>query len=464
MSKGSKDPTMMPNLVEDSRPCEVGHPLRFSALACQSSAATLPALQDDVGGGAGLQDLRPLSTQVEVLEKLGGGNPKMMYTNFKMHAEVAIRGPRSACDSKTRRSQLQKQYDDDPRIRETWKELFRVVQNRKKRGAIAGQQDRGDVGAIVQSDKVWPSRLHPEGRVANVPIHTDVLANTYKDRFGSLKALDSHEASVGKACTIGKAVAAESIDIQGLPPRWGSLWGCVGGLHNVCQRSVPNLRSYTDWGQALNKLVQQRKGIDARTAELVLAIEGVKVGAPKAFTYVLLGQPVFSPVVQTYIRCYDLAREPAPDTHFVCEEPAGPNWTLRLAVHPSRLSLPASDRFKCLWHETSDELCKRLSSYDADRQWFVSVLQYEIVEGPTLLDMKVTGVLETTEMLKLRGKAKPVPDLMREFHLPKGCPFAQGGRRAGADSSSSTFAGGVGGPIEDGGGGRRSRGCRCRPG
>ena len=82
----------------------------------------------------------------------------------------------------------------------------------------------------------------------------------------------------------------------------------------------------------------------------------------KVRKYIFVGQCVWLPMVQTYVRGYPVGRE-VDDNGFTLREDACP-WVLRLASTRSRLCLPPpyDPKFVVLFHETSDEIAKQLAN------------------------------------------------------------------------------------------------------
>ncbi len=80
--------------------------------------------------------------------------------------------------------------------------------------------------------------------------------------------------------------------------------------------------------------------------------------APKRAVFLLLGLPVLSPKVQSFVVC---APEDADLIDGLCcnEVPAAP-FTLWMQKRPSRLCTPTNPCFTTLFHLTSDEVALRL--------------------------------------------------------------------------------------------------------
>ena len=103
-------------------------------LAIAEGASTLPP----VATPAGDDDDEQL-TAVAAIDrlKLGGGNPKYMFLNYRLHALKQIRGVMTKQEFLDERKELALTYDRSPVLQVRWKRMFKVVHERRQARAAA---------------------------------------------------------------------------------------------------------------------------------------------------------------------------------------------------------------------------------------------------------------------------------------------------------------------------------------
>lgn len=137
--------------------------------------------------------------------------------------------------------------------------------------------------------------------------------------------LDKLEQTIAADCFAPKATPGALGQLRG-DRRLG--WGCRCGLRNVCPRTVQHVMQFEVLRLRLSRFVDDRKAKgEYISGSIALAIVGEAEGT-KWHTDVVLGHAVFSPKVQTFVRC-GACDTLADDVGFATAEPPPRPWDLR---------------------------------------------------------------------------------------------------------------------------------------
>ena len=412
--------------------------------------ADLLALTED-GEAAAAGPVVP-DPEPAMLDQIGGGNPKVMFINFRLaQRRRAVGASLPVAEVKTLRESAVKDYDESADLRARWRVLFdvkrgrlRVAQQRGQAANAAAVADpaagQGDDAAAAEPEceAVWPAVLQSPGSAVRAPVADNVLAEYRSEHASSSSAL----VALARDAT---PFTVESVpDVANVTAK--NMWGCGCNLHNVCAVGLSAkgiLRSHEQLRAAVSKYVDSLGKVVAKSACHLMRIS--HEAANKSWhTWVLLGLPVFSPKVQVFIRAAKVDQLAAGDGF---SNTAGePPYELQLQSEPSRLCFGIADPIMGLAIETSDELCERLCNVSGG-PWVLTPLQHKIKQDRgSLLRLVVDGHGEPRQLdAPAAGPSKSVNEalvLLQRLGRPR--PMARPAQPAAAEPGPDGGA-----PLDD---------------
>jgi hypothetical protein len=373
----------------------------------------------------------------------GGGNPKMLYMNYKMH-DLKARGRKMSRDeAHVERRRLSAEYDSKPEVQRRWKILFaeKMRQTKHAKRQLQAVVDQRPTTSVA----VWASSLQVLEQSSDMPIAPSLLADLHK--------------SLTKVC-LDKMIqdaadytVSEGNELKHLPTLKG-LFGCASEWHNTCDRKVAatgKARLFKHLQVALNKWVDSLLRIDITGCNALVRLSSDPAHGPVLTTWMLLCWALFNPKVQTFARCapVDLAPE-LNEQGFATTVPDGPSYELEISVAPCRVCADLrhlGDRQNMLGihFETSGELILRLLERPV---WTLTRLEHTMsTTSHSLRRMVVQGISGDAVPLRAEaGRRVAVPDAFAEF-----CRLPQGSAIQSGIADSTVFPGALGDDVDEAG-------------
>ena len=410
MDQGGADParssTPMVAAAEPSEGLTYGE---LRAVECAKDKQSCAALSE----AADLSELERKALQEaqashRLLDEIYQQSPKTMYTNYITSQEKNRGVKRSRVEYAARVQELSKRFDETPRLQEAWKTLWEAAKRRKaqhqRSQPVAVPRARGREPAegshAAARRPIWPAVLQVPDQQSEMPIAPAVLARFFNSEWKVLSRWQDEE----KALVTKAMVPSDCPDGTRVEHKFRELVGCPRALRNICLHDVADEVTFHQVRAGLNQILDENRDL-AKRVELLLELRGTRFGARTAIKYVLVGEPVWNPKVQTLVRVLPTGRET--DSNGFTTTLRAPPFELVMAKARSRLCLPAPApaAFLALFHETSDEVCAQLADFEGhQRNWSGSILSHKIKTGTgDLLHMLVEG---KGEAVPLRSKVK----------------------------------------------------------
>ncbi len=220
----------------------------FYAKAAKPASSTRGRLNvgpvDDAGptdgaAGDGLHD-GEIATP-DALAQIGGGTPKVMHANYKLHREKEAGIQRTRTQTIERRKELNTLYDTNARLKASWDHIYQLHRKRKARARPVVNDEENAEGAACEI--MWRNTYQVDGDHSAAPIHPERLVHHYYENYGIIAAL----AEAAVEVDINSIIDADYVKKRtaGLGDTWGWAIGFASCLHNVCQRYLRNEREYT---------------------------------------------------------------------------------------------------------------------------------------------------------------------------------------------------------------------------
>ena len=175
------------------------------------------------------------------LSSLRGGNPKVVYINYKMAARRDWYGSMTSEAVEEFRSECVKEYDESPEIRARWARLFKMKLSRQKRiqaavgqvapvpaGVLAAGVAEAAEGACVVWAPQWPrgEPAEDETEQEQMPVSLELVAAMRKGRAPVASSLD--------AITMDASIAFR-YQGRAAETRWHAVLVCLGMRLHVAQ-------------------------------------------------------------------------------------------------------------------------------------------------------------------------------------------------------------------------------------
>ena len=206
-----------------------------------------------------------------IVDKLGGGNPKVCYINFKTEAHRAAHGRTHRATIEHVRTSAARTYDTSVEIRERWTRLFSMAQTRRRRNRRASQSQANTAVAPASSRgqcAVWADTLQESGGVVEGPVHWKAL-DEYRQalalRVEDLMRLsvDDDRVRVPEPVPRDLAIIADTFACGTVP-------------RNVCRQRLAALglsQRFEEARASLNKFVDSVDKSDIRGCRCAFALE-----------------------------------------------------------------------------------------------------------------------------------------------------------------------------------------------
>lgn len=325
---------------------------------------------------------------------LGGGNPRMMYINYQLRADKIARA--SSTISKEQRLALQKQYgerfDKSEQMQKRWALIFKIVQTRRRMQTGLEPPPFADTVALKH---VWGevSKCGEDG--VPLPMGASILAEHFAEKFGTMRRLDQMAKDATEFVVDARDVRKRTHSID---RSFGSLWGCLCEVHNVCVHGMDarRRRQYLVLIQGFATYVDKVKKT-ARDVEVLLCLTRVGDDGSEQNAIVLLGSAMFRPKSQVFVKVAILSLEHETRTTGFCGALPDFPWVCKMLTRPSSLCMPGNASFTELCMETTAMLANRLSS--TGEGWRVRALKYTMTEHTDLMHMHVTGFSDEGSLL-----------------------------------------------------------------
>lgn len=390
--------------------------------------ANNPAGSSGRNGGTSLEVRDPGSAiDVQYLLRWAGvKSAKMLYLNFKRAERKQQHGRMKKCEAQAFDRDLQKYWHEQPALRTRWADIIKRVQAAATRPSCADNPE--DLSSAKSKSTVWPSTFcKPEADSGQALANSTARALQYKGpvcpdvlaEWRSARGYSSH----GLALEMKDSSSFDITD-AGMPkvsPKSARhVWGCAAMPQNACRRRLAEqqlLRNFTVVMLALRQWVDGRKEAVRESTEYLMftATEKKNAKTRTVCTIVGLHDVMFSPKVQVYTRCQ--VQNMDCDVHgFLTWEgkakhPAKPPFSMTLMDNHCRLCrFQKRPTFRSLFHETSDEVVKRLVERTSNT-WRLTHLKVELVPSSgTLMLLQVLGFGAETQLVAPPGVKIPAAD------------------------------------------------------
>ena len=337
----------------------------------------------------------------------------MMYINWQIrqHAgrhQAAEDGRQTQLSSayiEALRTKCAKAYDDFEIIRKNWRVIFRAVRNHKK----AQRNSEHEVQATdPRCDRLWSESVSGGQAATNfqhLPMPPVLMKQHFDEKYKTMRNLESQSNDDSLYNMAGKDIPDRLSDYV-----WsgGPLHGCVGGPQNVCRHKLPQLAlgPLLRHHHALTAYVDTVKKVMAGELQVFCLSLHEGEGDAARHTLLILGQACFNPKFQVYIRCTLEGRNEVDDSGFMKGDFGEFPQVLTMLARPSRLSIAGRPKFVELYHETSEEVCKRLVDSAQDTLWTLRPLLFEETDHADLLHLRLTGWARESTLLQPAPSAK----------------------------------------------------------
>lgn len=379
----------------------------------------------------------PVNLGAVRLGDLQGGNPKVMFMNYKLSTKrISVGRSLSKAEVDKVRVDAKTEYEAEEHIRQRWKRLFNIKQERKRARAPAEQPPARGEGPQQEppaaGELVWPRECQGSHRQ---PIAPQVLCEVKQAHCPSRKELDTLASDgspfiVKQAHALGDDAAAVGVAED--------LWGCNCNLRNACKLSWARAGITLDCNilrVSLYRFVDTLPKEVAKGAEVLVRIfhEGPTIDTCYNL-WCLLTLVVYTPKVQVFVRCAPLG-DIEMFGKFCRRSPVLP---YRVELQRARSRLCMSNARRALDHITADELVELLRRTH-EGPWSMTRLDHVIVEDSgSLLQTEVRGEGPPIILSEAPKKAKIITD--EAFKLWRASSASRKAPRSAPSTSSSSTA------------------------
>lgn len=337
-----------------------------------------------------LQEPNPNAARIENMENLGGGNPKMMYINWRIRqATSSSAGDLSFQQLNEMRKKLARDYDESDALKLRWRWIFKSVQTRRRVAKPAEEPQT----TIIAAQPLWPESRPADANAqkhAHLPFHPELVVDHFQQNFKTMASLTKASLDPSPYVMDTAAVPDRCAKIVG---GWGPLFGCKCEPANRCKESVPigHLEAFIKLRAALVNYVDTVK-LKIATEEFWFTLVGRRGDERPLHVFAFFGSCSFKPKVQTFIRCSPDGEDDCTARGFSTEARDVFPWVLKMERRASPLTLANDPKFYELHHETSDDLCYRLVvEVGEGYKWHLRRLATEEIAEQDLKHVRITG-------------------------------------------------------------------------